>query len=39
MEHGDLSHSKVIIFHEAKLGSTYETELWDESHIPWLVVR
>ena len=34
----DLSHTEVIISHEAKLSGIYETEVWDKSHIPWLVV-
>ena len=34
-----LSHTKVIISHEAKLSGIYETEVWDKSHIPWLVVE
>ena len=38
MGYGDLSHTEVIISHEAKLSGIYETEVWDKSHIPWLVV-
>ena len=38
MGYRDLSHTEVIIFYEAKLSGIYETEVWDESHMPWLVV-
>ena len=38
MGHGDLSHTEVIIFHEAKLSGIYETEVWDKSHISWLIL-
>ena len=38
MRYEDLSHAEVIISHEAKLSEIYETEVWDKSHIPWLVV-
>ena len=38
MGYGDLSHTEVIISHEAKLNGIYETEVWDKSHILWLVV-
>ena len=34
----DLSHIEVIISHEANLDGKYKTEVWDKSHIPWLVV-
>ena len=38
MGYGDLSHTEVIISHEAKLSGICETEVWNKSHIPWLVV-
>ena len=38
MGYGDLSHTKVSISHEAKLSGICETEVWNKSHIPWLVV-
>ena len=38
MGYGDLSHTKVVIFHKAKLSRIYKTEVWDKSHIPLLVV-
>ena len=38
MGYGDLSHTEVIISHEAKLSGIYETEVWDKSHIHgWLL--
>ena len=30
MGYGDLSHTEVIIFYEAKLSGIYETEVWDD---------
>ena len=39
MGYGDLSHTEVNISREAKLRGMYETEVWDESHIPWMVVE
>ena len=38
MGYGDLSHTEVIISHKAKLIRIYETEVWDKSHILWVVV-
>ena len=38
MGYRDLSHTEVIISHEAKLSGIYEIEVWDKFHIPWLVV-
>ena len=38
MGYGDLSHTEVIISHEAKLSGIYETEVWDKSHILWQVI-
>ena len=38
MGYGNLSDTEVIISHEAKLSGIYETEVWDKSHVPWLVV-
>ena len=35
MGYEDLSHTEVIISHEAKLSGIYETEVWDKSHILW----
>ena len=32
------SNTEMIISHEVKLSGIYETEVWDKSHIPWLVV-
>ena len=38
MGYGDLSHTKVIISHEAKLSGIYETKVWDKFNIPLLVI-
>ena len=38
MGYGNLSHTEVVISHEAKLSRIYESEAWDKSHIPcWLL--
>ena len=39
MECGNLSFTKVNIFHEVKLSGIYQTEATVELHISWLVVR
>ena len=39
MGYGDLSHTKVIISQEVQLDGIYETQMWDNLHIRWLVAR